>query len=378
MHHQLARLASHHQVSVLAAGRWSDPAQPPELMEQPYSPELTYVPPRPRRPLAYLALRARSAARREPRQVCEVDSRALRTRFLQVLRDEPPDLVHLFGWGTAQLARSIPEGIGVVHSAIDAWGLGHGNRTRSSWRRLLEADQRRWVERHERCHYPTCDAVVVVSPGDAAYLEKHAPGTRTVVIPNGVVAGPPPRRRPEPGLIGLHGNFGTRSNIASALHLLDTILPKVRAQVPTARARIIGRNPPAELTARADDYTSVTGEVADVRVELDRLDVYVAPMLGGTGIKNKVLEAMAAGLPVVTTSAVAEAIPGRSSLVVADDPNVMASEIVRLLNDREANERVGALARNAALTQLDWGVIAEQVDRVWCTAAAQARSRLPT
>lgn len=308
----------------------------------------------------------------------EVDSRSLRSRFLHLLHDDPPDVVHLFGWGTAQLAHAVPEGIGVVHSAIDAWGLGRGNRARSSLRRLLEMDQGRWVTRHERRHYPRCDAVVVVSPGDAEYLERQVPGIRIVVIPNGVVAGPPPSRRPEPGLIGLHGNFGTRSNIASALYLLDAILPRVRAQVPGARARIIGRNPPVELRARADERATVTGEVADIRDELDQLDVYVAPMLGGTGIKNKVLEAMAAGLPVVTTSAVAEAVPGRSALVVADDPNVMANEVVRLLTHREANQHLGDLARDAALTHLDWEVIAEQVDRLWSEVAAEARSRRPT
>lgn len=379
MHHQLTHLATHHSVSVLAAGRWSDPPRPEDLDGRSYARDLVYLPARPRNAITYLGLRAQSVGRREPRQVCEVDSRALRARFLQLLSDEPPDLVHLFGWGTAQLAHAVPTSVGVVHSAIDAWGLGHGNRARTTWQQILEVDQRHWVTRHERRHYPRADAVVVVSRADASYLEHHVPGVRTVVIPNGVVAGPAPRRRPQPGLVGMHGNFGTYPNIEAARRLIDEILPEVRRKVPGARARIIGRNPPPELVARADNETVIiTGEVDDVRSELDQLDVYVAPMRRGTGIKNKVLEAMAAGLPVVTTGAVADAVPGRSALVVADSPEVMVTEVVRLLNDRDANERQGVLARDAALTELDWAAIAGQVDDLWGEAAARARTRRPT
>jgi glycosyltransferase involved in cell wall biosynthesis len=375
MHHQLTHLAAHHEVSVLAAGRWSDPPRPEDLDGRSYTQDLVYLPSQPRTAITYLGLRARSVSRREPRQVCEVDSRALHARFLRLLRDEPPDLVHLFGWGTAQLAHAVPTGIGVVHSAIDAWGLGHGNRARSTWQQILEMDQRHWVTRHERRHYPRADAVVVVSRADASYLERHVPGVRTVVIPNGVVAGPAPRRRPQPGLIGLHGNFGTYANIEAARRLVDDILPEVRRWVPGAHGRIIGRNPPPELVARSGDGVVVTGEVDDIRAELDQLDVYVAPMLRGTGIKNKVLEAMAAGLPVVTTSAVADAVPGQSALVVADSPDAMVAEVARLLNDRDANERQGVLAREAALTELDWAVIARQLDDVWGEVAARARAR---
>ncbi len=374
MHHQLTHLAAQHEITVLAAGRWSDPPAPEEAASWPYLHGFSYVAARPRNPVTYLALRARSAATREPREVGEVETRGLRTRLLKLLGDDPPDLVHLFGWGTAQLARLVPPHIGVVHSPIDAWGLGHGNRARNPLRRLLEADQPRWVARHERRHYPRCDAVVVVSRHDATYLDHQVPGIRTWVIPNGVSAGPTPQRRVERGLIGLHGNFGTSANIDAARQLVHEILPRVRAQVPEAHAVVIGRNAPPAVSSMAGHHVSVTGEVADIRAELDRLDVYVAPMVSGTGIKNKVLEAMAAGLPVVTTTAAADAIPCGGALMTADDPDTMAQSVIRLLRDRDANKAQGLLARDAVVTALSWPDIAQRLDEVWREVAASARA----
>lgn len=375
MHHHLTHLAPQHEITVLAAGRWSDPPEPAGAASWPYFDGFFYVPPPRRNILTYVALRARSAATREPRQVWEIETRGLRARLHQLLRDDPPEVVHLFGWGTAQLARLIPAHTGVVHSPIDAWGLGHGNRHRNGLRQLLEADQSRWVARHERRHYPRCDAIVVVSPSDARYLDAQVPGIRTWVVPNGVIAGAPPRRRIEPGLIGLHGNFGTAANIDAARQLVCEVLPRVRAYLPGARAVVIGRNPPPALSSMAGEHVSITGEVANIRTELDRLDVYVAPMVSGTGIKNKVLEAMAAGLPVVTTNAVAGAIPGGGALVVADDPDAMAREVVRLLNDRRANTAQGQLGRDAVVSALDWPDVAQRLGEVWRVVAAAAQVR---
>jgi glycosyltransferase involved in cell wall biosynthesis len=310
----------------------------------------------------------------EPTHVHWVERPGLRRAMVEELAANPPDLVHLHGWGTAQLWRAAG-GVPTVHAALDAWGLGYSNRVMPGWRTVIDRGQRRRVESHERRHYPRSGAVVVVSEADAEYLRAHAPGARIAVIPNGVAAGPEPAAPVVQPVVGFHGALDTASNRDAALALARDVFPLIRARVPGARLLVVGRHPPAELAALAGDGVETSGSVDDVRPWLDRMAVYVAPMVSGTGIKNKVLEAMAAGLPVVATPAGLAGIGGGDGVVAASTPAELADRAVELLHDPSARREAGRLARRRVLERFTWEGNAGALEALWEDVSARRGPR---
>lgn len=302
----------------------------------------------------------------EPAQVHWVERPALLKALADELRGTRPDVVHTFGWGTARLWQRTDD-VPTVHFACDSWDLSYHVRRLPRWRRLADAGQHRKVRRHEATHYPHLQGVMVVAPPDARHLERTAPGARLHVVRNGVDAGPAAVPPPPAAVLGFHGSFEASHNVDAARALVLEVLPRVQAQVPDARVLLVGRNPPVEVRELVAADVELRADVADVRRQLDDVTVYVAPMVSGSGLKNKVLEAMAAGRPVVTTplgSAGIEAGPGLLE-VPAHDSAAAADAIVRLLLDRPDLARVGAAARDRVTRDFTWAASAEAVEAVW-------------
>ena len=127
-----------------------------------------------------------------------------------------------------------------------------------------------------------------------------------------------------------------------------------------------------------DPSIEVTGFVDDVRPWLEGSAVVVVPMVSGSGVKNKLLEAMSIGRPIVTTSLGVESLdiePGRD-LLVADDPAAYAEALDRLLGDPELQARLGAAARERVVATYSWDACAARYDELYADLAAiTARQR---
>lgn len=370
LHHHLSALGPRHDITLIAGDRRPHEPQP----EAPGGVRmLWYGPPR-RGPIGYLGRRWTSVRTREPADLFRHEVPELVLAFEDELDRNPPDVVHLMGAGTARLVGpALAAGVPVVHMPIDAWRLSYGmHETRPGWRRAIEAGQRRKVLRHERIHLPSCAAVVVVAERDAAALREAVPGIRVDVVPNGIEPGPEPGRIATAPTIGLHGVMSTRPNRAAAIALARGVLPLVQAGVPGARALVIGRDPTSDVRRLARPDVEVTGAVDDIRQALGAIAVYVAPMHLGSGIKNKVLEAMAAGLPVVSTSAALEGIGDGPGVIRADTAADMAAAVVRLLRNPEERHRVGAAARERAVRDFGWDRSALAIERIWHEVATEA------
>jgi glycosyltransferase involved in cell wall biosynthesis len=368
LRHQLPIWAQRHDVLLLAAGApaatGSVPSSVGELLP---GVEVRWFGTT-RGPVAdQVGRRGWSLCHREPAHVRYVE----RPGLLAALDAAPSaDVLHLHGWGTARLWRHAA-GRPTVHVAVDPWSVNVGNRRRSVPRHLLELEQRPAIRRHEAGHYPRLDAVVVVAEPDVAPIARLAPAARVVVVPNGVVAGPDPAPLPDQPVIGFHGAYESRANVDAAIALVRQILPGVRRQLPTTRAVLIGRQPPRELRAlAADGAVEVRPDVDDVRAELDAMSVHVDWMTSGTGLKNKVLEAMAAGRPVVASRLGAAGIGAGPGVVVADDVETAVGEIVRLLRDRKLAAATGAAGRRRVVADFGWPANAERIEALWRQAVA--------
>jgi polysaccharide biosynthesis protein PslH len=198
---------------------------------------------------------------------------------------------------------------------------------------LVKTVERRIVRRF--------DAVLTLSDFDRDFLLGMEPGlpVTTVPIPAGLDITErqyPPRPNT---LLFLASYKYRRVNVDAALYFYHEVFPTVRAAAPDARFIIAGYGPPEELTSLAehDGAVEVPGFVEDLDRCCKEAAVFVAPILTGGGIIVKILDALAAGRPVVTTSYGNEGInaqPGRD-LLVADDPQAFAAAVLRLLSDAE-------------------------------------------
>jgi glycosyltransferase involved in cell wall biosynthesis len=221
--------------------------------------------------------------------------------------------------------------------------------------RSLEARRLRRLEREVA---GVADRVVYVSRVDAACAN---PGSEKVrVIPNGVAeAGwrPELERATPRWSIGFFGNMSYWPNVRAAVWLAERVVPLVRRTRPEASLAIIGRDPSPEVRRLAAHAgICVTGGVDELWDYVCAMRVCALPMREGAGLQNKVIEAMYAGRPVVTTSIGNEGIdaaPGRE-ILVADDEEGFAAAIDRLLRDPEAARELGRAGRAFARTRFTW------------------------
>lgn len=194
------------------------------------------------------------------------------------------------------------------------------------------------------------DAVVTLSDHDRHYLLAMLPGidVRTVPIPAGLDFTGRTFTRRQNDILFLASFRYRPTNVRGALWFCREVFPLVQREIPDARFVIAGYGPPPELTAlAADPQVAVIGYVDDLEACHKEAAVFAAPILEGGGIIVKVLDALAAGTPVVTTTYGNEGIdgvPGRD-LLVADDPQAFAEAVILLLRDREKAERIGASGR---------------------------------
>jgi polysaccharide biosynthesis protein PslH len=217
------------------------------------------------------------------------------------------------------------------------------------------------LQRFERCACRAADHVIAVSEADQASLRAlvGTGGTPVTVVPNAIDVA----RYQEPVTgdlphydILFSGKMDYRPNVDAVLWFGQEIWPEIIAERPETTWAIAGQKPHRRL-ARLRDLpgVTVTGRVEDVRPYLAGATVYVMPFRMGSGTRLKLIEAMAVGVPMVSTRLGAEGFPvedGRE-LLLAQEPGAFASAVLRLLEDGELRARLSAAGRHLAW-QYDW------------------------
>lgn len=246
-----------------------------------------------------------------------------------------------------------------------------GRRGPAAWVYRREADR---LLRFEAAAAGAFDASLLVTAAEKALFAARAPGAaaRVHVVANGVdgahfapdAALPRPFARDELPVV-FTGAMDYWPNVDAACWFASAVLPAVLRAHPRARFHVVGMNPlPAVQALARDPAVAVTGRVPDTRPYLQHAAVVVAPLRIARGVQNKVLEAMAAARPVVTTAACAEAIDARVGveLLAAADAAAFVREIEALLADPARAEAIGAAARRRVQQRYSWPAQLQALD----------------
>jgi polysaccharide biosynthesis protein PslH len=224
------------------------------------------------------------------------------------------------------------------------------------------------MERYERIVVRKFHHVVAVSESDRALMTQWVDGDRVTVVPTGVDLAEyrPAPDAPEPGpIVTFVGAMDWEPNVDGVEYFASEIWPAIKADVPDARLRIVGRNPGGRVKKWESDSIEVTGRVPSVVDYLHQSAVVIVPLRIGGGTRLKIYEAMATAKAVVSTTVGAEGLDVHHGhdIMLADDTRSFGQAVIMLLRDRELRRRYERAAVETA-ARCDWPVIGERFQEV--------------
>jgi len=293
--------------------------------------------------------------------------------ILEALATEQYDLIHVEHTNIAhwlhELDSKVPKILSSENVKTVIWERYYQH-AKGFERRRFYRDYLRFQE-YESTFLRDYDCVIAVSEKDRdTFREFTQDSVPLFVVPNGCDTDYFQQIEPVSDQFELvfTGTMQYRPNAEAMLFFCREIYPKILAKVPRCRLKIVGNKPPSEVRAleKLGDI-EVTGFVDDVRPYMASAAVVVVPLLSGSGTRLKILEAMAMGKAVVATTVGAEGIDytnGRD-IIIAEDPESFAENVIALLADRPKREILGKNARELAEQKYSWQSSAVSLEKAY-------------
>ncbi len=239
-------------------------------------------------------------------------------------------------------------------------------RNRLSFRKIFNLLEAAKFKREELKCLGRADLVMVTSERDERLLKSLIPGLPTVVVTNGVDTDyfkrpQTERARHTAVFVGATHYFPNEDGV---LFFIKDIFPEIRRKIPDFHFTIVGGNPPPSILEYVSDNVTVTGFVDDVRPYMWEGSVFVVPLRMGGGTRFKVVEALAAGTPVVSTSLGAEGIPvtDEREVFLADTPEDFAKAVIRALNEPSKADEMINSGLSFVREHFDWKVVGKTME----------------
>jgi sugar transferase (PEP-CTERM/EpsH1 system associated) len=367
VYHLTRQLAARHRVTLAAyAGAADGDAVERLRAEFPVEVVTRDVPSR----LARRAKQVRSLASRTPYDSLATYSKEMQRLIDRIAAERRVDVVQIES--TLLSIFRLPEDALVI---VDEHNIDYEYyaRMRENERSLLRRafyrlEELRFRRFEQRC-WRDVDGCVMTSDREAEEVRAVAPGTPTAGVPNGVdVEYFRPTDEPvEPRTIVFNGTLDYRPNLDGASFLVRQVLPRVRDRYPDVRVVLVGRGSPAELDAFRGHGVEVTGEVPDVRPYLARAAVVAVPIRTGSGTRLKVVEGLAMGRPMASTTVGCEGVDVRDGehLLIADTPEAFADAIVRLFEDPALGDQLARAGREKMVAEYSWEYAGELLESLY-------------
>ena len=297
----------------------------------------------------------------------------------QVWRDW--DVIHVEGGYAAGVVPDLP--VAKVLSLHDSWTLRCAEMLRCAqsvkerlYYQLLSLHEPRF----ERLVYPRFERVTVVAPPDVTEVERTVPNCRVELIPYGTDTEyfHPVDVPKEKHTLVFHSHLGYAPNIEAALEFANDILPLVRQRIPDAVFHLVGANPDTKVTELASrPGIRISANLPDLRPAVCSGQVYVCAIRHGTGLKSKMLEAMAMRMPIVgyPGATVGLAVEHGLHVMEARDARQFAAYVVDLLEDPAKAERMARAGRALVEEQYSWESRAQAYEALYERVIEERRSR---
>jgi glycosyltransferase involved in cell wall biosynthesis len=375
VHGLMTQLARRHNLAAVILLDEEFDAEECRRAMQSYCREVVLVPNPHRSLLKHRLRQLRSLASTRSFERLRVTVPALQRALDQVLLARRFDIVNLeFSFLGHFELRQAPSGERLPLLVVDSHNIDYelarqyARAGDSLARRLYARANWRKLRREELGTYRDADGVYLCSAADERRLLDQVPGVRTAVIPNAADVGyyqpRPTDPRPDGRTVVFFGLLSYVPNLDGVIHFVEDIWPRIAEAHPDARLKIVGGRPPPSLLALAGPRVELTGFVPDLRPHLAAAAAVVVPLRLGGGTRLKIVEAMAMGKAIVSTTLGAEGIeaaPGRD-LLIEDQPPAFADAVNRLLADPHLAACIGQSARRLAVERYSWSGAAQTLE----------------
>jgi polysaccharide biosynthesis protein PslH len=285
--------------------------------------------------------------------------------------------------GAAAVDLTTPLGVRTVFDAVDCLAaLARLTRRHNAnlLVRGIAAFEEGGTRRYERALVAAAAAVTVVAERDRLALLRGGAPNRITVVPNGVTASSRPAALTAAPVAVFTGKLSYHANQAALRLLLRDIWPRVRAAEPAARLLVAGAEPPGWVRQRAGhDGVELVANPAELGPLIGQARVALAPTVYSVGIQNKVLEALAEGVPVVATPSALAGLPSaaREYVLPGSTPPAFAEATIRLLRDDTLAAGLGAAGQTYVRRHLTWAAAASAFETLYAGTLASASVRQP-
>jgi polysaccharide biosynthesis protein PslH len=317
----------------------------------------------------------------EPLSVAALDEASLHTAIRKKFAELQPDLIIVYSCNVAQFAEHFPSVPRIMQFGdLDSlkWRQ-YAEHSRIPLKWVYAIEERRLLAYEQRIARGFSTALVHTEV-EKRDFERLIPGVPVAVVGNGVDLDyfRPTGATKRPASIVFTGVMDYRPNIDAVVWFCNEILPMVQSEIPEASLVVCGSRPalPVQQLARRKGIT-VTGWVPDTRPYLAAAEIFIAPLRMARGVQNKVLEALAMGLPCVASTAAwsGTVIPEGEGILVADRPEDFAGHVIGLLRDADWRSGMARRARAAAEANYRWDVQMARLDRAIASALSPSRPR---
>lgn len=297
-------------------------------------------------------------------------SRATKRKIDGIIEKTRPDLIYvqLLRMAPYVRSRSAQE---MSIDYMDAFSLRVLRRAKQSniFVKFLWAIEAKLLERQEKTYAKQFKNRFIIANTDRLFLEQRKLVEDLTVLRNGVDTvffQPKPIVEKEFDLVFV-GNMSYHPNILAAEYLVEEIAPLLRKAYPGLKVLIAGADPVPGVKKLASDEVVVSGYMKDIREAYGAGKIFVAPIFAGSGMQNKILEAMAMELPCVTTPQVIDAIGGIEKLVCsAANSGEFVSHLLELLRNKKMRIELGKLSREYIVKNLSWEASCSPLDKLNC------------
>lgn len=222
---------------------------------------------------------------------------------------------------------------------------------------LFREENKRLLD-YERKILNYFESATIISHQDREFI-LHPSYERIAIVPNGVDSeyfkSFEKQVQPQYDLVFI-GNMNYPPNVEAARYIVEEMLPRLQKKFPTISCLISGANPSKTVQNLKSEAVTVTGWVDDIRLSYQSAKIFIAPMRSGTGMQNKLLEAMAMGLPCITTTLANNAIlaePGED-ILIADDTENMCKQVETLLQNPELYQKIASGGNKLVKERYNW------------------------